>query len=104
MEKSNSGSKLSKKRLKLEKLDLTKDLNFNLTLIQLANKYDTTKSIIQTILTNQLEYKQRISEAKRLNPLDSGWEDLQLLGSGLGEWTKSPEREQIIKYKKELNN
>ena len=101
MEKSNSGAKRSEKRLKLEKADLTKDLKFNFSLIKLAEKYDVSKSIIQTVLTNQLNEKKRIAEAKRLNPLDSGWEDFQLLGSGLGEWTNSPERAVVKAYKKE---
>jgi len=104
MEKSNSGAKRSEKRLKLEKADLTKDLKFNFSLIKLAEKYDVSKSIIQTVLTNQLNEKKRIAEAKRSNDFDSGWEERQLISFGLNEWKDSPEREIIKNIKKELNN
>ena len=104
MKKANSGEKLSKTRQKLNKIDLTKDLTFNYTLLQLSVKYDVSKSKIQTVLTQQLKEKQNIAEGKKLNPMDSGWEEMQLLHSGVGEWTDSPERKLIKAYKKELNN
>ena len=88
---SKSGKKRTPKRLDLDKIDLTKDVKFNYTLLQIAEKHGTSKSMIQEVLTAQLRQKQVLNK-KTLNPYDSGWEDLQELSSGNGEWKRSDER------------
>lgn len=97
--KSKAGAKRSQKRLELEKIDLIKDLKFNYSLIKLAEKYNVSKDLIQTILTQQLSERQRVNEARKKSHLDSGWEKIQLETLGFNEWLNSPERAVVKAYK-----
>jgi hypothetical protein len=83
----------SKKRLSIDEIDLVQELG-DMTIGELAIKLKTTKSMIQTVLTNQLNLYKK-------DPNSDGFEERLLRAvRGSGDWTKSVERTSIINYKK----
>ena len=91
----------SQKRAALEHVDLIIELQSR-SLRQIAAKFNTTTCIIQTVLTQQLQFKinnRQVEEIKKAQLTD---EDFLLQSKGIGEWMLSAERGAIKDYKRNV--
>ena len=90
----------TEKRKFLESINLIEHLG-DYSLKELGEKFNTSKAMIQSVLTEQL----RANKIGFLIDKDSdGYEEGMLAVRGLVEWKHSVERKAIKEYKREINN
>ena len=91
----------SQKRAALEHVDLITELQSR-SIRQIAAKFNTTTCIIQTVLTQQLQFKINNRQKEELKKAMINDEDFLLQSQGFGEWMLSAERGAIKDYKRSV--
>ncbi len=92
------GRPKSDDRKRLERVDLTFELRDS-TLRQIAQRFEVTVDLVQTVLTKQLTDKFNKKRAFTPDPESDDYELKMLDLETDGSWSNSPERESWEKYK-----
>lgn len=93
------GRKKSELRKSLQNTNLIEEMQRS-SLTEIAFKFNTSVTIIQSELTNQLRVKPRVDPSGA----SDGSEEIMLKGNGFGQWMNSPERATVKEYQEKVLN